>query len=748
MLAEGKPQVLIVDDDPSSLQVMEAVLASLGCETTLVVDGEAAMEAARRVRPHLIFLDPSLPAGGGFEICGALKGDPETRHIPLIVVTSRDGRDPKIRGLSVGASDVLAKPIDPGELAARVKNLLGVVAFEVSLQEGSQRLVAQVEERTRELANINEQLVAEVAQRRKAEAELRLAAQVFDSSTSAIMIISPAGVLVAVNRAFSEITGYSKEEAVGQAPSLVLSELHDAEFLGRVWEEAERRGSWQGEIWNRRKGGKLYPNWMNVSVGRDDGGAVTHFICVFTDVTERKAAEARIQFMAHHDALTGLPNRVLLRDRFAQALAQARRAKRRVALLFLDLDRFKTINDSLGHPVGDQLLRQTGNRLRQCVREIDTVSREGGDEFLIVLVDLEGPEEAAKVAQRVLARVAEPFPLGGRSLGASLSVGISLFPDDGEDFDTLHRKADIAMYHSKESGRNAYHFFDESFTPRALERLELETHLRMALQRGELAVHYQPIVELRSRRPVGAEALLRWHSPELGEVEPTRFIPLAEETGLIVPLGQWVLEQACRQAQEWRVRGLGPLTVAVNVSSVQLRRGDVLGMVRRTLRETGLPPQTLELELTESSLIANVEQVLEAVRQLRQLGVWLSIDDFGTGYSSLAYLKRFAVHTLKIDRSFVHARDGESDAAAIVEAIVTLGRSLSLRTVAEGVELPGEVESLLRAGCTLGQGFLFAPAMPPEEFTTYLEEYRSGRFPPARVARGALAEAVAQSACR
>ncbi len=457
---------------------------------------------------------------------------------------------------------------------------------------------------------------------------------------------------------------------------------------------------------------------------RDGSGKLRHFIGIFADITEHKAAGARIEFLAHHDALTGLPNRLVLRDSFQEALLHARQSQLRVALLFLDLDRFKTINDSLGHPAGDQLLEQTARRLKECVRTTDTVCREGGDEFLIVLANLRGPEEAVEVAQRILQRLSEPFEVDGRGLTTSCSIGISMFPDDGDDFDTLHKKADIAMYQSKKCGRSTYHFFTSLTPSDNLGCFEIETQLRTALERGELAVHFQPIVELESQRIVGAEALLRWHNALLGTVSPSQFIPVAEETGLIVSIGRWVLQQACQQAKAWQVHG-HPVAVAVNISSVQIKRVDLVDLVRQVLRDTELPPHLLELELTESSLIENLQSNTDTVRQLVQLGVSLSIDDFGTGYSSLAYLKRFSVQKLKIDRSFVGDILTDKDDAAIVDAIIHLGRILSLHTVAEGVEDAEQAEQLRRSGCQFGQGFFFAKALPAHEFEALLDAQRA-----------------------
>jgi diguanylate cyclase (GGDEF)-like protein len=443
--------------------------------------------------------------------------------------------------------------------------------------------------------------------------------------------------------------------------------------------------------------------------------------------TERGKTEARIEFLAHHDPLTNLPNRLLVRDRMQLAGAYADRAGTRAALLFLDLDNFKTINDSLGHPVGDALLRAVAERLRGCIRHTDTLSRQGGDEFLIILTDVHGTDAATKVAEHVLERMAEAFPVEGRDLSTSVSIGIAVYPDDGGDFDTLLKKADTAMYHAKEAGRNTYRFFTERMNVDADEHLRMRQWLRQALDRGDFLLHYQPQVDLASGAIVGAEALIRLKHPELGLVMPDRFISIAEDSGLIVPIGDWVIGEACRQAAAWRSAGLPDLVVAVNLSAVQFKRGELEKSISRALLDSGLAPDLLELELTESILIDDTEKVLGTVRRLKTLGVKFSIDDFGTGYSSLAYLRRFNVERLKIDRSFVRDIVSDPDDAAIVRAVIQMARSLGVQVIAEGVEDETTRDFLRLQHCDQAQGFLFARPMPPEEFSAYVR--RSARLP-------------------
>lgn len=454
----------------------------------------------------------------------------------------------------------------------------------------------------------------------------------------------------------------------------------------------------------------------------DEQGVFRGYRGVGSDITDRKAAEQRIEYLAYHDALTGLPNRLLVQDRFVQAMAQADRHQTRIALVYLDLDNFKTINDTLGHAAGDELLREVARRLRESVRDSDTISRQGGDEFLLMLGELSDTEVVAAVVLKIMDRLQEPVRIGTQELSVSASIGVAIGPEDGRDFETLRKKADMAMYRSKEAGRNAYHFFDPTMDAEAGEHLLMRNGLRRALERDEFLLHYQPQYDLASGQLTGVEALIRWQHPELGLVAPARFIGVAEESGLIVAMGDWVLQQACQQAMRWRRAGLPPLTLAVNLSAIQFKRGQVEQSVRRALEASGLPPHLLELELTESILIQNMESVLSSVRALKEVGVKLAIDDFGTGYSSLAYLKRFDIDRLKIDRTFVRDLATDPDDAAIVRAIIQMANSLNLRTIAEGVETEDMLTQLRAFGCDEVQGFLFARPMPATDMARFISD--------------------------
>ncbi len=563
-------------------------------------------------------------------------------------------------------------------------------------------------------------VVTDVTERQRAEAELSLAASVFDGSSEGILITDADRTILRVNQAFTEITGYSAAEAVGQTPRLLRSERHDDAFYQSLWASLNATGVWQGEVWNRRKDGEVHPVWQNITAVRDPQGRVTQYIGIFSDITEKKISEERIRHLAHYDGLTDLPNRLLFNERCEHALSRARREHGQVAVLFLDLDRFKHINDSLGHPAGDRVLRAVAERLRAAVREEDTVARLGGDEFILVMEEVADPQDAARVARKLLGVLAEPFLLDGRELLVTPSIGISLFPRDGTDVTSLVKNADAAMYRAKEAGRNTYQYYTRELTDTAFERVFLESHLRRATERGELVLHYQPRYRLPEGRLAGAEALVRWRHADLGLVPPDRFIPLAEDSGLIVPIGAWVLREACRQAVLWRGWGVGFEQVSVNVAGQQIQRGDFVATVREVLEDTGLPPEALELEITETFIMQQAEQAISVLEGLRGLGVTLAIDDFGTGYSSLSYLKRLPIHSLKVDRSFVRDIPEDRNDEAITRAVLALGHSLQLAVVAEGVETAEQESFLRRGGCDEVQGFLYSAPLAPEEFEARL----------------------------
>ena len=571
----------------------------------------------------------------------------------------------------------------------------------------------------------------DVTERRQTEQAQRIAATAFESQQG-MAITNSANVILRVNKAFSEITGYTAEESLGQTPRMLSSGRHDKAFYAAMWNSIKCTGQWQGEIWNRRKSGEVYPEWLSISTVKDEADMVTNYVAAFSDITSRKTAEDRIETLAFSDPLTGLPNRRLLMDRLEQAMASATRHGHQDALLFVDLDDFKTINDTLGHDKGDLLLKQIAQRLSSCVREGDTVARLGGDEFVVLLNGLSenAPEAAAQaqvVAQKILDALGQPYELDGRGHYSSASVGITLFGgNQREAIEEPLKRAELAMYQAKAAGRSALRFFEPEMYTAVLSRASLEFDLRQALAQGQFLLYYQPQCA-DGDRLIGVEALVRWQHPQRGLVSPLEFIPVAEASGLILPLGQWVLRTACAQLALWANRAeVAPLTIAVNVSARELRQPNFVDQVLSILQESGANPSRLKLELTESILVDNVEDTIVKMRALRESGVRFSLDDFGTGYSSLSYLKRLPLDQLKIDRSFVVNIFTDRDDAAIAKMVVALAQSLELEVIAEGVENEAQWDFLASVGCRNYQGYLFSKPLPIEEFEVFAAKVLPG----------------------
>jgi diguanylate cyclase (GGDEF)-like protein/PAS domain S-box-containing protein len=563
----------------------------------------------------------------------------------------------------------------------------------------------------------------DISERRITETRLRLLAGVFEHSTEAIMISDRDNRILEVNKAFCRLTGYHAEEVRGKDPRLLSSGRSAPEEYRAMWQSIISSGHWQGEIWDRRKDGSVYPKWLSISTMRAADGDIEHYIGSFVDISERKAAEEKISHLAHFDTLTDLPNRSNLRGRLDQVLASARRDGHRhpVAVMFLDLDRFKNVNDTLGHHIGDALLLEVSKRLTASVRESDVVARLGGDEFVVVLTGANAVA-AERVAAKVLRALSQPCQIDGHRLHTTSSIGIAVFPGDGETVDILMRNADAAMYHAKSAGRNNVQFFTSSMNEAARDRRQLEEDLHVALQQGQFVAHYQPQIDAM-QRVFGTEVLLRWQHPEHGLVAPARFIPLAEDTGLIVPIGQWVLETACAQIKAWATDArTRELQVAVNVSARQFRQADFVDQLRDLLERSGAEPTRLKLELTESLVLDNVVDTIGKMNAIKLLGVSFSMDDFGTGYSSLSYLTRLPLDQLKIDRAFVRRLPDNQSDAVIAQTIVTMGCSLGLKVIAEGVENEAQRQFLARHGCHGYQGFLFSRPLPVEAFEQFLRE--------------------------
>ena len=558
----------------------------------------------------------------------------------------------------------------------------------------------------------------------KAESEPLVAARIFEKSIEGITITDSHARIVSVNPAFSKITGYTAEEALGQNPRILKSHLHDQAFYKAMWQALVHDGQWEGEIWNRRKNGEVYPEWLSVSSVRDGQGWLQYYVAVFHDTTEIKASQEQARHQAHHDVLTGLPNRLLLRDRIATSLTHMARSGRKLALLLLDMDNFKHVNDSLGHPVGDLLLQAVAARLKEAAHTEDTVARLGGDEFAVMVEALDGDNLAAAAAARILEAFRAPFHIRGYELTATPSVGIALYPDDGTDAETLLKNADMAMYRAKEKGRNTFQLYTPVLNERAVRRMTVEGELRKALEHGDIQPWFQPRVGLRDGSVVGSEALARWIKPDGTIIPPGEFISLAEETGLILPLGEQILEQACRRTKAFQDAGFPEQYLSVNLSPRQFRQKDLVGTVERVLERTGFDSRLLELEITESSLVQDVDQTMATLRRLKDLGLAVAIDDFGTGYSSLAYLKHFPLGALKIDQSFIRGIPTDPSDIAITTTIISMAQSLDLKVIAEGVETPQQLNFILGLRCDEYQGFHFSKPLPPEKYLELLKRHK------------------------
>ena len=566
-------------------------------------------------------------------------------------------------------------------------------------------------------------LARDITTRKRAEEQLKLASHFFEGSSEGFVITDAHQRIIKVNRTFTQITGYSVEEMLGKSPAALSSGRHSRSFYRQMWQQINAVGQWQGEVWNRRKNGEVYPEWLSITRVPDAQGQTAYYLAIFSDTSQRKEQEARIRYLAYYDPLTGLANRSLLKDRAQHDLAQCKRHQTPLSLLFIDLDHFKQINDSLGHQVGDQLLKQVGERLGQQVREQDTVARMGGDEFVTVLPET-NDEGAALVARNFLERLSQPYQVGPHELTVTPSIGIALYPNDGTDFDTLYRCADTAMYRAKQNGRSSFSFFTTEMQAQSVRRLQIENALRRALERDQLWLQYQPQMSLRNHQLIGMEVLLRWNHPEWGPVSPAEFIPVAENSRQILAIGEWVLRTATAQAKAWQDQGLPPIIVAINLSAVQFRQPDLPDLVGTILHDTGLAPEWLELELTESVAMHDPEGAIATMQQLHQRGVRMSVDDFGTGYSSLNYLKRFQIYKLKIDQSFVRDVTRSPEDARIVEAIVQMAESMGLTTIAEGVETPEQLEFLRSHGCREIQGYHLSRPLSATDFEAFVRQYQ------------------------
>ena len=567
-----------------------------------------------------------------------------------------------------------------------------------------------------ETRRVRMEVATDITERKLAADELRLSAAVFDTAAEAVMITDRDNKIQKVNPAFCEITGYSEFEVWGKTPTILASGRHDEKFYQQMWSSLHTSGTWQGEIWNRKKSGEIYIEWLSLSAVFNKNGTLKHYVSMFSDITKRKRDEEKILYQANFDFLTGLPNRNLFLDRFSRAIEQSKRDDSSIALMFIDLDQFKYVNDTLGHVAGDQLLQEASRRLTEIMRSSDTVARLGGDEFTVLIPNVKELTLVEDIVNRILQELSKCYIIDGNDAFISASIGVTVFPDDGDDVDSLMRNADSAMYRAKDNGRNTLQYFTLEMNEQAKRRRFLETALRKAITNKQLMLHYQPILDTVSGVLRGAEALIRWNLPEHGNVYPDEFIPLAEDTGLIVPIGAWILETACEAAAHWYPSDAPAPHIAINLSSRQFQRENIVELVQNTINKTGIVPSRITLEITESILLTDDTETLDTLHQLRDMGVEIAIDDFGTGYSSLSYLKRVPVSILKIDRSFVNGLPNDPEDVALVEAILVMAQSLNLKVVAEGVETKDQHEFLRSRHCDMVQGYYFSRPVPENEF--------------------------------
>ena len=679
----SKPlNVLLVEDSEDDGILTRRQLTQAGFELHCErIDSAEQMQAALRARTwDVVISDYHLPGFSGAKALELLRQSGQ--DIPFIIVSGAIGEETAVELMRAGAHDYIMK-------------------------DNLARLAPAVERELRE--------AGERRARREAEADLRLAAKVFEGSVEGILITDPEGCILRVNRAFLNITGYRKEEIIGQKPRMLQSGRHDEAFYRHMWTSLIETGSWQGEIWNRRKSGEIYPEWLTISAVHDEDGQVTHYIGGFTDLSQQKQAEDHIQHLMYYDALTGLPNRALFRDRFRQCMLRTQRSNDHTAFVHLDLDRFIKVNDTLGHSVGDQMLQQVAKRLSDTVRPMDMVARLGGDEFALAVPAVMSRGEVEGYLQNVIEAFAEPFRVADREIFLVPSMGVVMYPDDAASYDELARFAETALQYAKRTGES-FQFYHCTMNADAHERLNMESALRRALERDEFRLHYQPQVDVGTGDIIGVEALLRWERNGEGMVLPGQFIPLLEDTGLIIPVGEWVMRRACQDQKAWQEAGLAAIPVAVNLSPRQFRNRDLVHMIGKVLDETGTEPQLLELEITESSVMDDPEFALQTLHACHDRGIRIAIDDFGTGYSSLSYLKRFPLDVLKIDRSFVADVPGNEDDVAIIDTIIAMAHRLNLRVIAEGVETAEQQEFLREHGCDWVQGYYFGRPMPLAEF--------------------------------
>lgn len=722
------PLVLIADDDITTRILLRASLEHAGFSVEEVEDGAAVLSAFERLHPDIVLLDVVMPKMDGFSACAALRKLLGSEHTPILMITGLDDIESINHAYDAGATDFVTKPINVLILGHRIRYMLRASQLFDELRKSEWNLANA--QRIAKLGSWDWDLIKnELCCSEELYHIFGLASRK-PSETSEDPADLPSKDFPSMNR-----TEQGKYRQISTEDLLEFIHPEDKEIVEKNFFQALHEGRpFQIEYRVVLPDGSESVVYQQTEILLDENSKVTHVIGTVQDITERKLAEEKIQFFTYYDPLTNLPNRKLFKDRLKQALFSAQRNKQLVAILFLDLDNFKRVNETLGHDVGDLLLKDVAIRLLSCIRKNDSVSRFGieeptlyishlgGDEFTVLLTDMKQAQDALRVVRRILDVLSQKFMLKGHEFFITSSIGIAVYPYDGEDADVLLKNADSAMYYAKGQGRNNYQFYTKSMNATAFERLLLESSLRKALERDEFLLYYQPQVNVCSREITGIEALIRWRHPDAGLVSPVEFIPLAEDTGLIIPIGEWVLRTACRQNKHWQKTGFPPIRMSVNLSIRQFMQQNLVETIAQALIDSKLDPQYLELEITESAIMQNPEETIIALKKIKSMGIKLSVDDFGTGYSSLSYLKRFPLSTLKIDRSFVKDLSTDSDSANITTAIIAMAHSLNLKVIAEGVETEEHLAFLRQQRCDEGQGYLFSRPLPDKEITQLLAQ--------------------------
>ena len=677
------PRILYIEDEETLAQLVKRRLDKKGFQVEFALDGESGLAMLLAKDFDIVIVDYQLPKMNGLDVLQHMAEQNITTS--AIMVSGMDDIRIVVKAMNLGCMDYIVKDGN---------SYLELLPIHIESVIAKRKLEVD---------------------KKLSEKKLHLAQQVFDTTTEGIMVTGADEKIISVNPAFTKITGYEKEDVIDKSPRVLQSGEHDDLFYKQMWHELTAEGQWAGEIWNRKKTGELYPEWLSIAVIYDANGDVEQYVSIFSDITQHKAAEKQIEYQANYDALTGLPNRNLFNDRLATALKVAQRESSCLALLFLDLDRFKWVNDTLGHRAGDTLLKETAKRLESILRESDSVSRLGGDEFMVILTDLDKELDSELIAEKILMQLALPYQLEDQEVYVTGSIGITVYPSDGKSSEHLYRNADNAMYAAKEAGRNQFSFFTAEMQKQAETRLILLNELRQAIEGSQFELYYQPVIDMADNSLYGAEALIRWNHPERGVVGPFDFIPLAEETGLIQPIGAWVVEQALQQLKKWNNAG-HEMHIAVNKSSKQFHSNECASDLHNRMDALNIDPEQLTIEITETVLMEEQDNILKLLEDYRQAGITISLDDFGTGYSSLSYLRKFPFDILKIDRSFVMDMTTNKDDALLVETIIMMGHQLGLRVVAEGVETEQQRDFLQDRDCDFLQGYLYSRPIPAAEF--------------------------------